>query len=271
LPTKWRKKPVVIEARQLVRHEAECIAKWCDGQWLSLYGRGDNGEDISHVLIPTLEGAMRAEIGDWIIKGVKGEFYPCKPDIFAATYEPAGAAPSTPPLNELLGQPEEFNLNEVSGNSGQLASLEQRARHVEVLRAIGSAFVGIPSPCEEREAVDAAIAALSAQPRGEPIGYIYPGDVQDLKESREKAADSKWRANVWATPTGQAGMPVYAAPQPREVRGVVPPGFALVPIEPTWDMRNEGREFLIDGIEKEPEKLAYFLWKTMVAAAPEVK
>jgi hypothetical protein len=40
------------------------------------------------MLIETLEGVMRAEVGDWIIRGVKGEFYPCKPDIFAATYEP---------------------------------------------------------------------------------------------------------------------------------------------------------------------------------------
>lgn len=49
----------------------------------------------------------------------------------------------------------------------------------------------------------------------------------------------------------------------------VPDGWKLVPIEPNWDMRNEGRELLIDGIEKEPERLAYFLWKTMIAAAPE--
>lgn len=49
----------------------------------------------------------------------------------------------------------------------------------------------------------------------------------------------------------------------------VPAGWVLVPIEPNWDMRNEGREFLIDGLEKEPEKLAYFLWKTMVAASPK--
>ncbi|WP_343649408.1 hypothetical protein [Stenotrophomonas sp.] len=47
--------------------------------------------------------------------------------------------------------------------------------------------------------------------------------------------------------------------------------WKLVPIEPTWDMRNEGREFLIDGIEKEPELLAYFLWKTMLNAAPQVQ
>jgi hypothetical protein len=47
--------------------------------------------------------------------------------------------------------------------------------------------------------------------------------------------------------------------------------WKLVPVEPTWDMRNEGREFLIDGIEKEPERLAYFLWKTMLNASPEVQ
>lgn len=50
---------------------------------------------------------------------------------------------------------------------------------------------------------------------------------------------------------------------------IVPEGWKLVPIEPTWDMRNEGRELLIDGIHKEPERLAYFLWKTMLDAAPE--
>lgn len=44
------------------------------------------------MFIPTLEGEMIASVGDWIIKGVKGEFYPCKPDIFEATYEMADAA-----------------------------------------------------------------------------------------------------------------------------------------------------------------------------------
>ena len=49
----------------------------------------------------------------------------------------------------------------------------------------------------------------------------------------------------------------------------VPAGWVLVPIEPNWDMRNEGREFLIDGLEKDYEKIAYFLWKTMVNASPK--
>ena len=48
-----------------------------------------NGEQL---LISTLEGQMRADVGDWVIRGVKGEFYPCKPDIFAATYEPVARA-----------------------------------------------------------------------------------------------------------------------------------------------------------------------------------
>lgn len=85
---KFRKKPVVIEAWQLSRENGLELAAMCDGQWLSLVGRGDRGEDISHVLIQTLEGRMRADLGDWIIRGVRGEFYPCKPEIFDATYEP---------------------------------------------------------------------------------------------------------------------------------------------------------------------------------------
>lgn len=85
---KFRKKPVVIEAYQLPAAGEPCpqsFYDWCDevgfSQWTS---ERDEGLDIS-----TLEGVMRADPSDWIIKGVKGEFYPCKPDIFAATYESA--------------------------------------------------------------------------------------------------------------------------------------------------------------------------------------
>ena len=85
----FRKRPVVIEARQLCRENGPELAIWSGGKFLSLYGRGDRGEDLSHVVIPTLEGDHRADLGDWIIQGVKGEFYPCKPDIFATTYEAA--------------------------------------------------------------------------------------------------------------------------------------------------------------------------------------
>src|SRR4051794_26433573 len=86
---RFQKKPIMIEAQQLTRENGQQLAEWSGGAWVDLYGRGDRGEDISHIRIETLEGTMRAALGDFIIKGVKGEFYPCKPDIFADTYKAA--------------------------------------------------------------------------------------------------------------------------------------------------------------------------------------
>lgn len=82
---KFRKKPVVIEAWQVSSDFGGC-PKWFTDE-LGKSVRGSGGVPI--FIIHTLEGEMRAEPGDWVIKGVKGELYPCKPDIFAATYEPA--------------------------------------------------------------------------------------------------------------------------------------------------------------------------------------
>ena len=82
---KYRKKPVVIEAIRFTyqnRGEVAMFMRDADS-WPS---RTENGCDV--IMIRTLEGVMRADAGDWIIRGVKGEVYPCKPDIFAATYEP---------------------------------------------------------------------------------------------------------------------------------------------------------------------------------------
>ena len=80
---RFRKKPVVIEAK--------C---WdgtvgCANEMEVFLGESDWSYSKDGLLINTLEGKMRANLGDWIIRGVKGEFYPCKPDIFVATYEPA--------------------------------------------------------------------------------------------------------------------------------------------------------------------------------------
>jgi hypothetical protein len=81
--SKFRKKPVVIEARQYDGKNGMELLAWSHGAELEEDFMGD------YIEIKTLEGTMRANKGDWIIKGVKGEFYPCKPDIFTATYEPA--------------------------------------------------------------------------------------------------------------------------------------------------------------------------------------
>jgi hypothetical protein len=82
---KFRKKPVVIEAMQYDGRNATAIGEWAEAaEW------GDDflGESL---YIQTLEGKMHASKGDWIIRGIQGEFYPCKPDIFAATYEPVAS------------------------------------------------------------------------------------------------------------------------------------------------------------------------------------
>lgn len=79
---KYRKKPVVIEAEQV---QAGML-----GDLISSAIAGGFARSTEHdgILIYTLEGEMLARPGDWIIKGVAGEFYPCKPDIFAKTYDP---------------------------------------------------------------------------------------------------------------------------------------------------------------------------------------
>lgn len=83
---KFRKKPVVIEAFQVPAKDSPPISAPI---WLitatvvgNIVPLAEGGIDIK-----TLEGTMRADVGDWIIQGVKGELYPCKPDIFEATYE----------------------------------------------------------------------------------------------------------------------------------------------------------------------------------------
>jgi len=82
---RFRKVPVEIEARQLTSENGPELWEWANSK--PFY---DPDGRVSGLTIFTLEGRMKAEFGDWIIRGVKGEFYPCKPDIFAATYEPVG-------------------------------------------------------------------------------------------------------------------------------------------------------------------------------------
>lgn len=78
----YRKKPVVIEAIQFTgtADNLADIERFCEGdaEWQA------RGKEL---VIATLEGPLRASLDDWIIRGIKGEFYPCKPDIFEATYE----------------------------------------------------------------------------------------------------------------------------------------------------------------------------------------
>lgn len=74
----YRKRPIIIQAFQLTELNIDEIRSWCNGR---------TGDVIDGITIPTMEGDMIASNNDYVIKGIKGEFYPCKPDIFEATYE----------------------------------------------------------------------------------------------------------------------------------------------------------------------------------------
>ena len=99
----YRKKPIVIVAIQFLTGD-EGVSATEIMDWMSINGgkshhypyapaiKANNGEYVQfevdeHMVISTHEGIMRANANDWVIKGVNGEFYPCKPDIFDKTYE----------------------------------------------------------------------------------------------------------------------------------------------------------------------------------------
>lgn len=105
-PQLYRKRPVVIETMQLTGEvtESHPVYKWLEENTLGAFDLMDYIGDVEktypasgvsidprdgRLVISTLEGFHWADPGDWIIKGVQGEFYPCKPDIFEETYEPA--------------------------------------------------------------------------------------------------------------------------------------------------------------------------------------
>lgn len=96
---KYRKKPVVIEAIQLAMDNFDAVCDFMGGTPVPKHNpdfgvdeHGNTNEPYLGVYIETLEGKMLANYGDYIIKGVNGEFYPCKPDIFEKTYDKADSA-----------------------------------------------------------------------------------------------------------------------------------------------------------------------------------
>ena len=83
---KFRKKPIVIEAVKFTERTKDQALNFVRCNCIP--SRDSAGNPT--IVIQTLEGDMVATLNDWIIRGVSGEFYPCKPDIFEATYEPVG-------------------------------------------------------------------------------------------------------------------------------------------------------------------------------------
>lgn len=115
---RFRKKPVEIEAMQLTASNVNEVARWCGGGAIEEVSPRDHTDVYVALDIPTLEGVMRANCGDWVIRGVQGEFYPCKPDIFAATYDDPEALIDT---RETEPQQPEF-----VASAGEIAALQWR-------------------------------------------------------------------------------------------------------------------------------------------------
>ena len=85
---KFRKKPVVIEAILYTEDSRDAVIAWGYPHIQSQSIDDDGAEyELMNLRIPTLEGTMILRPGNWLIRGVNGELYPCKPDIFDATYE----------------------------------------------------------------------------------------------------------------------------------------------------------------------------------------
>ncbi len=95
---RYIKKPVEIDADQWNPDDPQCVENMKLISSIRVKGR--------YLFIDTLEGSMQAESGDWIIRGVKGEYYPCKPDIFEMTYEPLPTLPDQCPEQKPTHCPE---------------------------------------------------------------------------------------------------------------------------------------------------------------------
>ena len=99
---KFTKRPLVIEAMQFDGRNGAVIRNWAHRGLPDIANsvillHDEYGADHTAITVRTLEGSMFVNPGDWIIRGIQGEFYPCKPDIFEKTYEPAAAPPAPTP------------------------------------------------------------------------------------------------------------------------------------------------------------------------------
>ncbi len=145
MATKFRKKPVVVEAiRWTGRNADEVLRFMCP----------DIPEDAMAFseTVKTLEGEMHVSKGDWVIKGIKGEFYPCKPDIFEATYEPVIAAAAPDERQELrIKREAEFTKDAINSGIDRLRELTGEDFH-----GYRSEILGVLAAMWDHKQIDSA-------------------------------------------------------------------------------------------------------------------
>ena len=183
-PAKYRKKPVVIEAMQFDGKNLAEVA--------AFMGETPPNEELAPGLfiIKTLEGKLAAGPGDWIICGVVGEFYPCKADYFAATYEPA-ASPTrliSPPV--MVGCPDCASRIEAFRRHDEYRL--SRIRRVLECHALGAQVIALKDAKYERlEALHALEALAFIEKRLIALGAIP--NAGSLTPERQEL-------NCWSTP-----------------------------------------------------------------------
>src|SRR5574343_141240 len=184
---RFRKKPVVIEAAQLTIENFEDVRRWCGGTtWSRPPMRAVTG-----ISIATLEGKMDAEFGDVIIKGVKGEFYPCKPDIFDRTYDDANTPdPRIAALEQqvatLTRERDDANAEAEAFRSAQADNECYAAQCIDARDAAIAREAGL------REALSEAKAFVEGHATRPPAGH-HCGDPDAMcdMECSVAAADAK--------------------------------------------------------------------------------
>ena len=222
----FRKKPVVIQAKQLTEETIREVYEWVHGP-VTLKHRlaEDRWDDYCGIVttdgmnIPTLEDGSDgrakhvASIGDWIIRGIAGEFYPCKPDIFAATYEPVAQAQQT--TEPELPEPEAI-------------------RHS--FDGYGWMYIDNGHGSGWRSGIDKADAEFmytAAQMHDHYAAGVRAG-MATVKESLTTGKQRLQVPTGWAAPKDQYAVPVLFNPytgEPRDVRDVQsdPQGILIVP------------------------------------------
>jgi hypothetical protein len=255
---KFRKKPVVIEAVQYT-DEMRRTGQLPDGVVIVPFRDGPNGAD-DYACIHTLEGDMIVGPGDWVITGVKGERYPCKPDIFAATYEPvegfaddgSGDVMADPhaPLDELAEKwSDAADWEYINGDRGFASGLDQCASELKTLYQCASelkTLLAALAPPSVASPIASAWQPIETAPKdGTQIVALHEEgiDLCHWEEAHpdgvdDMGHDAGWFGLAYAAPGRSFGNPRYVrAPQgqPRHWMPLPDPPASPIASEQTND------------------------------------
>ena len=124
----YKKKPVVVEAFQYDGDLKGADGKYYVPDWAAeAYEKGIMYYDLTELFINTLEGTHHVSVGDYIIQGVKGELYPCKPDIFVKTYDVStGYKPETDSISRVLEM-----LHEIADNGSDMILVADKPEYYD--------------------------------------------------------------------------------------------------------------------------------------------